>query len=499
MRVRGLGMALIATLASTAPAAGATLSFDNACQPGERIRIAAVGDLLFHDPLQKQSLVSGGRWQQLWSPVERALSSADIVYGNLEGPAAHGVGVGGGEVRDPGRVLDGRVYGRTEGVLIFNYHPSVLPALKAGGFTVVSTANNHAADRNALGIDRTIDNLRASGLAFTGTRKRNEPNASWSTLTRAKGATVAWLACTYSTNGLPDRHGQTLNCYGQRDVVFAELRRLAADPDIDAVIFTPHWGQEGAHQPLKSDREYARAAIDTGATAVLGAHPHVLQPWEKYRTADGRDGLIIYSLGNFISNQPQQAQRSGVIAMLELIRTAGRPAILTAVGFVPTWVEFTSVGHRVMELTGETSQKKKSLQHTLKLLPAGNRITLDRLHQFPRDCAPPPMASSGPPHDAALNLNISPPPARSSTARVAQALRVPMSARPPSHVRAVAAPQLRLPVQAASDATPQSFTPDLLPTARASNMPKSPPLPGQPGPEPRRWALRLEVLSERSV
>ena len=221
---------------------------------------------------------------------------------------------GGQETRLPpgkdDRSYDRRFYaGGENGVLVFNFHPSVVADIKAGGFDIVSTANNHAADRGPLGIDRTIDALEAARLAFTGTRRQNEtaPARPWGTITRAKGFAVAWLACTYATNGMPDPHAQVLGCFGPRGepgvAVLDEIRRLAADPDIDAVILTPHWGNEYQPQPDESQRRLAHEAIDAGAAAVVGSHPHVLQPWERYEARDGREGLIVYSSGNFISGQ----------------------------------------------------------------------------------------------------------------------------------------------------------------------------------------------------
>src|SRR5690554_387243 len=68
--------------------------------------------------------------------------------------------------------------------------------------------------RLAIGADRTIDELVARGLAFTGTRKSTDPPAAPpSTVIEAKGVRVAWIACTYSTNGIPDNHAQVTHCY----------------------------------------------------------------------------------------------------------------------------------------------------------------------------------------------------------------------------------------------------------------------------------------------
>jgi Bacterial capsule synthesis protein PGA_cap len=437
---------LVACFGSTAGVrAAGPLLFRGACTANnpqaDRIVIAGVGDLLFHEVLQRQALTPETNYTSYFASVAPVLTGADITYGNLEGPAAHGVVQGGREAKDPGRVYDGKVYGTAKDALIFNYHPSVVADLKAVGFSIVSTANNHAADRRALGIDRTIDALDAVGLSYTGTRRRTlladgrlggSLTGSWSTITEARGPNVsgmrvAWLACTFCTNSMPDPQAQVLLCYQQRDTVMAELKRLANDPSISAVILTPHWGDEGAARPKLSDRVYARAAIEAGAAAVIGTHPHVLQPWEHVTTSDGREGLVIYSTGNFLSNQHTTAQRSGVISLLELTRLPGHSkARLTAAGFVPTWVEkHNEAGHRIVEMTdggwyvGEPAPGAKikpltrrlgkggpktanadavvvdGLATTLKLLP-DNRVAMANFRAPPRGNCPPVEAPAAP-------------------------------------------------------------------------------------------------------
>ncbi len=405
------------------------MTFSGACTAGDRIVIAAVGDLLFHDALQRQALVPKAGFGSFFSGVEPILKGADITYGNLEGPAARAVAAGGGNARDPGGVVDGKVYGRSKGALIYNYHPSAVADLKAAGFKVVSTANNHAADRGSLGIERTIDALEAAGLAYTGTRRRGpelgDLAGAWTTVTEAKGVRVAWLACTYGTNGMRDRHAQILQCYRDREIVMEEIAAAAADPEIDAVILTPHWGLEGSHTPLRSDRAYAREAIEAGASAVIGTHPHVLQPWERIKTEGGRDGLVVYSTGNFISNQHTAAQRSGAIVLLEVVKPAGevdKKAKVSAAGFVPTWVEKqgrkeNSSGHRVVEQTGAGADAAAAWTKTLKLLPAANRVAMNDFRALPRPACPPvpepqmpsepaPVASA----DPGLPAEAAPPP-----------------------------------------------------------------------------------------
>ncbi len=385
--------ALLICAGTAAPAAPAeTLSFSSACTSGERITIAAVGDLLFHKLLQLQAYARGGDFKRFFAPLADTLESADILYGNLEGPAARGVGLGGRERHDPGRVLDGVVYSAHLASLNFNYHPSVVADLKAVGFDVVSTANNHALDRGGLGIDRTIDALEEAGLAFTGTRRRGEYERPWSVVTRAKGFAVAWVACTYALNGLPDREGQVLACYEHRDEVLREIARRAEQPGIDAVILVPHWGVQGSHRERPRQRELAHAAIEAGALAVIGTHPHVLQPWEKYAASDGREGLIVYSTGNFVSNQRRLMERAGALVLLDLVRDGGATRIAGA-SFVPTWVDIDGRGHRVTENRGK-GWPGEALRQSLRLLPAGNRVSAAATRAVREGCS---EASAGRP------------------------------------------------------------------------------------------------------
>lgn len=362
-----------------------TISFGGACQPGKRITVAVTGDLLFHRKLQAQAYRKGSSFKRFFTPVRSVLAAADVAYGNLEGPAAVGVAPGGRAVKDTGKRL-GKVYGAPLRTLSFNYHPSVIPDLAESGFDVLSTANNHSLDRGVLGVERTIDALLEHKMAYTGTRKRDEVAKRWSVITRTRNIAVAWLACTYSTNGIPDRKKLVRHCYKEKDAVLSEIRDLKADPEIDAIFLTPHWGVENRHKPRTRQKKLARLAIEAGATAVLGAHPHVLQPWEKVVTKDNREGLIIYSSGNFISNQRRTPQRAGAISMLELVKTIDGKVQLASAGFMPTWVEIDGDGHRVTFNDTTKGRRGRALKDTLRLLPKGNRMHASLPFEFPAQC-----------------------------------------------------------------------------------------------------------------
>lgn len=286
----------------------------NPCVGEERVKIAAVGDILLHRPLQRRGYSDADGFYAIWQPIAPLFRAADIAYANLEGPVAPGVAKGGRAVTDPGPVFDDRVYSSFP---LFNYHPRVLGDLQRAGIDIVSTANNHALDRGPLGADRTIDQLRAAGLPFTGTIKAGELRA-FTTYTETKLGRLAWIACSYSTNGLADPNSQMLMCFEDRQELLDLVAQAANRFDIAGVIVTPHWGAEYSHGPNQRQKSLAADLVRAGASAVIGTHPHVIQPWQPLPGADGQLGLAIYSTGNFVSGQVSLARRVGTLAWIEL-------------------------------------------------------------------------------------------------------------------------------------------------------------------------------------
>ena len=288
----------------------------NACLGTDRIKIAAVGDVLLHRPLQRRGYEDDQGFFSLWSQVAPVFQAADIAYANLEGPVAPGTTRSGKDTADPGPTFDDRVYSSFP---MFNYHPTVVSGLQRAGINLVSTANNHAMDRGVLGADRTIDALRAANLTFTGTIK-SDARRTFTAYAPTHMGRVAWIACSYSTNGLADPNAQVLMCFEDREELLDLVTKAAMLTDVAAVIVAPHWGAEYSHSPNARQKTLAADLIQAGASAVIGTHPHVVQPWESLPRNDGTQGLAIYSTGNFVSGQVSLPRRVGALAWIELCR-----------------------------------------------------------------------------------------------------------------------------------------------------------------------------------
>lgn len=308
-------------------------------QCDQPITLAAVGDVLLHDAFQEWAAAQPEGYFAAMAPVQDLLTAADLTIANLEGPAARNlVGLNGQEVPTPASRYDGQAY---RGYPLFNYHPSIVSDLKRLGVDVVQTANNHSLDRGGAGADRTLDAIAAAGLVSTGTRRASARRAGYDWSARAsvqrgeREYTFAFLACTYGTNGVVDKHAQVLHCYDQRAEVLAQIRALHRDPGVAAVIVLPHWGIE--YEPLPEARQVALAQdmADAGATVIIGTHPHVVQPESILTASDGRRVPAVYSLGNFVSRQIGLPRLSSVIYMLGFTPDADGKLAATQTGWVP--------------------------------------------------------------------------------------------------------------------------------------------------------------------
>jgi poly-gamma-glutamate synthesis protein (capsule biosynthesis protein) len=185
-------------------------------------------------------------------------------------------------------------------------------------------------------------------------------------ITEANGIKVGWLGMTRWLNGNrnPDKDdqphvnffpypGESGGATGADEAHVLDAVK-AARAKCDLLVVSIHWGIEYAPAPRPEDVEMAHKMLDAGASVVVGHHPHVLQPVETYKAQDGRNTVIFYSLGNFLSNQSRTYvdglmpdkdgdPRDEMIGMFSAVRKdygpAGVRVELGRVGILPVWEE----------------------------------------------------------------------------------------------------------------------------------------------------------------
>jgi poly-gamma-glutamate synthesis protein (capsule biosynthesis protein) len=328
------------------------------------VRIAAVGDVLLHSPLQRRGFNDPEGYRSIWKQVEPFVKAADIAYANLEGPVAPGLSKSFRKSADPGKRFDNNVYSSYP---LFNYHPDVVASLKSSGFDVVTTSNNHALDRGDEGVNLTIEHLRKVGLHHVGTIVAGEPDI-FAKAIETKLGRIVWIGCTYSTNGISDSRRQVLFCYRDRDKLLELVERQSRSVDVAAVIVAPHWGHEYHHKPNQRQKKLAVELVAAGAAAVIGSHPHVIQPWEVLPRSDSRNSLVIYSTGNFISGQAGLNKRTGLLVWMDLCanqlpdpfnQAAAAKLLVARAGWIPLLMTRERAGPKLLIATKDGQANTK--------------------------------------------------------------------------------------------------------------------------------------------
>lgn len=274
-----------------------TLLYSVTLSSQERITLLFVGDLMQHQAQIDAASMPGGNYDYspCFSLVKEQISRADIAIGNLE------------------VTLAGRPY---RGYPAFSAPDEYLKALKDAGFDVLLTANNHCLDRGKKGLERTIWMLDSLHIPYAGTyHNTSERKKRYPLFINKNGFRIALLNYTYGTNGIKVTPPNIVN-FIDKDIIRQDIRSAQARQP-DAIIACMHWGEEYKSLPSREQRELADWLLQQGVTHIIGSHPHVIQPME-LRTEGTRQHIVVYSLGNFISNMSKENTDGGLIFTLQL-------------------------------------------------------------------------------------------------------------------------------------------------------------------------------------
>jgi poly-gamma-glutamate capsule biosynthesis protein CapA/YwtB (metallophosphatase superfamily) len=244
----------------------------------DEISLVAGGDISFGRLVGQMLLRDPGH--DFFAHLHPWLDTADLRFANLEGPLSDQRG----ETVKPGQPL------------VFTGPPGGADALARAGLSIVSTANNHAWDYGEAALRETLVWLDRAGVRHVGTGTSREASRRAEVID-AGGFRVAFLAVTDVWNDGPLARHPADAFVGRADPreLVEGVRALREEGRADAILVSCHGGEEYRDDPLPRLRELFHAAIDAGATAVLGHHPHVVQGVEWYR---GRP--ILYSMGNLL-------------------------------------------------------------------------------------------------------------------------------------------------------------------------------------------------------
>ncbi len=329
------GIPLVNSSATTVSQSANSKEKNTVTEQETSARIMANGDLLYHDIIYISAKKSDGTYDfhENFEYVKPWLKQADLVLGDFEGTV------------NKDHYL--------AGYPLFNAPGEVMDAIKDAGYQVLDLAHNHILDSQIEGVVSTADAIEKAGMTPVGVYTHESRDKAPLVIKEVNGIKVAILAYSYGFNGIEQSISQEdYNRYLSdldEEKMKAEIER--AEKEADITIIMPQMGVEYQIEPTEEQKKLYHKMIDWGADIVFGGHPHVVEPAETVEK-DGDKKLIIYSMGNFISNQRIETMQDvenakwterGVLMDVTIKKKSGKTTIETAQAH-PSWVSRTPKG-----------------------------------------------------------------------------------------------------------------------------------------------------------
>ena len=278
----------------------------------------------------------------------------------------------------------------------FKLPPETADALKNAGFDFLVTANNHSGDDREDGIYRTVKILRQKGFKTTGTFET--PDEKKYSVVDVNGIKVGIVNYTFGTlddQGLKALNGnyaldanasQCINVFQNEKLpqLYSELEQITADMKKDgaeAYIAYMHWGNEFQLQQTTTQQEIAQKLCDLGYNAIIGGHPHVIQPAAVLTGSNGNKTFCIYSTGNMVSNQrreymsasPNGYTEDAIFVYTTFERDSEGNVKLASVDYTPLWMNKSGSSYKLEICKGDnlTASQQSSKNRTDGLVAEG--------------------------------------------------------------------------------------------------------------------------------
>jgi len=285
----------------------------------QSLKVIFAGDLMGHGPQHKAARTADSSYD--YTPcfrfVEDYIKSADLAIVNLE------------------VTLAGPPY---TGYPQFSSPRELALAAKNAGFDIMTTANNHCMDRGKEGLERTLRVLDTLGIPHLGTyRDREQHDLEHPLMVERNGVRLALLCYTYGTNGIEVQQPNVVNFIDTLEM--ARDLRVAKEKGADFVITLIHWGIEYALKANAEQEQTARWLLERGCDAVIGGHPHVVQNFtlDANLHNDRYPEIVVYSMGNLVSNQRDVNCDGGIMIELDLQKNFFDTRVVGC-RYMPYWV-----------------------------------------------------------------------------------------------------------------------------------------------------------------
>lgn len=281
------------------------------------IRISAVGDILCENSILEDAYDKGTQnydFTSMFKNMSTFFSDSDITVGTMETNYTDNKYSGYGQRNSP---------------------ISFAEALKNIGIDLVSISTNHSLDYGIEGLQETKRALEGIGYDVVGDNL-GESRVKIKTIKNTK---IAFLSYTY---GFENQNSKTKEELDSANIYNSEIAKKDleyAKENADYSIIIMHWGDAYSTKPNKEQQNIAKFLVENGADMILGNHASAVQKMEVMQSPEGKNVLVAYSLGNYISGETMDISKIELVLNIEL-RKSGETGevVLSKVDYTPIYV-----------------------------------------------------------------------------------------------------------------------------------------------------------------
>lgn len=257
-----------------------------------------VGDALIHSAIYQDAKQADGSYdfKPMLEYIKPIMQEYDLKYYNQE------------------TILGGSELGLSN-YPRFNSPYEVGDAFVDAGFNLVSLATNHTMDKGEQGVLNSLDYWSKQSNVYTAGSYRSFEDRDKKVIQEVNGIHYAFFSYTTWTNGLNTPSGKEyLNNVYSEELARADIERVR--DEVDIVIVAMHWGTEYSTGISPAQEQIANYLASLGVDIIIGSHPHVVEPIDFIGKT-----MVIYSLGNFISDQEGIERLTGLMVNVTIHKT----------------------------------------------------------------------------------------------------------------------------------------------------------------------------------
>lgn len=284
-------------------------------------KIAAVGDILCQMNMIDDASSDGGYdFSSMFSNVTNFIKNSDLGIGTLETS-----------------LVDEKYSGTGK----YNAPIEFLSAIKQSGIDLVSLAHNHELDYGVDGLNTTIARVQEQNMSVTGiaNNSENENKEFTGIIKEINGIKIAFLGYTYGVSGesrLTDEEKAVANIYSE-ELAKKDLEYAKANSNY--IITIMHWGDVNTSTVSEYQDNITAFLVNNGVDMILGSHPAVVEPMQIIQNSEGKNILVAYSLGNYISTFTYNNADVELILNIQIAKSSDSDkAVLQKVDYTPIYV-----------------------------------------------------------------------------------------------------------------------------------------------------------------